>query len=167
MPHRSGRRSFLRGQFCHSTIKRPPGAVDAEVFANQCTKCNACIDACPELIILRDEDGLPQVDLRRGACTFCGVCARACKPQAILPASGWDWRAHVTNACLSLQGVTCRTCEDQCDNQAISFKLMAGGKSEPQINNKLCNGCGACAAACPTGAVSFYETQQHSEEKPC
>lgn len=167
MTHQANRRSFLRGRFNETPVMRPPGAVEAEAFAALCTKCDACAKACPESIILSDSEGFPKVDLTLNACTFCGVCAQVCEPEAILPATGWAWRAQPTRSCLSVQGITCRTCEDQCDSQAIRFRLLTGGRSEAQFDSDLCIGCGACAAACPAGAISFHEIQQPSEEQPC
>lgn len=168
MSHKPARRSFLRGRFTRPNVMRPPGALTPEDFAETCTKCDACIKACPEAIIFHDEDGLPKVDLTKGECTFCGVCASVCEPEAILPAEGWNWRAKPTPSCLNLQGITCRTCEDQCEQRAIRFRPQLNGRADITFDSDSCIGCGACAAACPAGAVAFHQiTPQHSEEKPC
>ncbi len=158
MSHQPARRSFLKGRFSRAMIMRPPGAVSEGDFVDTCTRCDACIEACPEAIVFRDDDGFPRVDLTKGACTFCGVCAQVCTPEAILPAQGWAWRATPKPTCLSIQSITCRTCEDQCEQQAIRFRLRTGGRSEPLFDNDLCIGCGACAAACPAGAIDFVQT---------
>ena len=146
---------------------RPPGAQAGDTFYDLCTKCDECIKDCPEAIIIRDADGLPEVNLNLGECTFCGICASVCEPGAILPADGWNWRAQPNSACLSLQGVTCRTCEDQCEQKAIRFRPQVGGRADITFDSDLCVGCGACAAACPVDAISFFEPKQQSEEQPC
>ncbi|PSL18274.1 ferredoxin-type protein NapF [Shimia abyssi] len=166
MTHQPERRSFLRGQFRHKTVMRPPGAVPADAFPEACSACGDCLAACPESILLKDEDGFPKVDLSLGACTFCGDCASACETGALLPTTVWDWRAKPTAECLSLQGVTCRTCEDHCDAQSIRFRLATGGRSEPRMDPDTCTGCGACLTACPTNAITFFQ-HQPSEETPC
>ncbi|MGR3714635.1 MAG: ferredoxin-type protein NapF [Shimia sp.] len=156
-PHSPNRRSFLKGQFERSGEMRPPGAVDSSMFAETCTRCGDCAASCPQAIITADDEGFPKVDLSKRECTFCGECATACGPNAILAADGWDWRASVAETCLSLGGVACRACEDHCDARAIRFQLHTGGRSEPLIDLDSCTGCGACAASCPAGAISFVQ----------
>jgi heterodisulfide reductase subunit A len=46
----------------------------------------------------------------------------------------------------------CRTCEGLCPYTAISM-VDHDGKQVAYINEVLCKGCGACAAACPAGAA--------------
>lgn len=159
-PHSPLRRSFLKGQFEHSDVMRPPGSVDVSAFPETCTHCGDCAAACPQAIITGDGEGFPIVDLSRRECTFCGACAEVCEAGAILPATGWDWRATVGDSCLSLQAIACRACEDHCDERAIRFQLRTGGRSEPMIDIESCTGCGACAASCPAGAISFEVPQQ-------
>jgi ferredoxin len=50
--------------------------------------------------------------------------------------------------------VGCQTCIDVCSTQAISSKFE-GGKGSVVVNPYLCMGCGACASACPSGAMSY------------
>lgn len=154
--HSPQRRSFLKGQFDLADQLRPPGAITSLAFGETCTRCGDCAAQCPQAIITADDDGFPLVDLSRRACTFCGTCAEVCDVGAILPSTGWEWRAQPTQSCLSVQGITCRTCEDHCDAQAIRFTLMTAGRSEPTIDQEHCTGCGACMAACPTGAIILH-----------
>lgn len=60
---------------------------------------------------------------------------------------------EINSLCLSLTGTTCRLCEDECDRQAISFKLITGGRSVPLVSETDCNGCLDCAPLCPVDAI--------------
>lgn len=165
MNHSANKRAFLTGRFDRPAYIRPPGS-DAD-FYDLCTQCGDCARACPSAIIYRDSDGFPVVNLRAGECLFCSDCATACDTGAIRPATGWQWRAHAMKSCMAMSGTTCRICEDQCDARAIRFRLLTGGRSVPDIDPDTCTGCGACAAPCPTGSITFYEHSQPHEEKPC
>ncbi|WP_375174176.1 ferredoxin-type protein NapF [Pseudooceanicola sp.] len=162
----SSRRNFLRGKFnrLDKAIMRPPHASDQ--FESLCNQCSDCVSACPEAIIIRDEDRRPVVDLRLGECTFCGACAEACPTGALDPdlPLDWPWQAQISEACLAQQGISCRACEDVCDPQAIKFRLQLGGRSQPVIDLGQCTGCGACAHTCPAQAVSFQRKQPASPE---
>ncbi len=135
---------------------RPPGAEGAD-FLELCTQCDECTTACPENIIAFDDNGWPVVRLETAPCTFCGACAHACPTGALDPdrMADWPWRADVAASCLSLNGVSCRVCQDTCDHSAIRFRLQPGGRAEPALDRDICTGCGACASACPAGSISF------------
>ncbi len=154
----ASRRAFLRGKVLRAEVSaiRPPGTVE-DAFYELCVQCDDCVQACPENIISFDAQGWPVVQLDAGPCTFCGDCAAACKTGALVPdnTNNWPWRADVATHCLSLNGISCRICQDNCDLDAIRFKLQLGGRSEPIIDTEACSGCGACAGSCPAGAVTF------------
>lgn len=159
----SSRRSFLKGKFdADGQYAIPPPGTTPE-FTDMCTKCSDCAKACPEGIIVREKDGSPVVDFNRGACTFCGECAEACTTGALSPArmGEWPWKAWVGERCLSVQGITCRACEDACDARAIRFRLALGGRSRPLIDLDRCTGCGGCSHSCPVQAITLEKHDPH------
>jgi len=162
MTSKHSRRNFLRGQLSRPEPPplRPPGAQRTR-FSQLCTGCGDCLPACPEAIILRaqgpSDTSMPLVDFSQGACTFCGACAEACQTDALQADAvpEWPWKAIVKDGCLSLQGISCRACEDACAPRAITFRPMIGGRARPDLDQAQCIGCGACASVCPSGAIAF------------
>ena len=137
-------------------VVRPPWATEARVKGN-CTGCNACIRACPEGILIGARAGAPVVDFNRGACTFCGNCAEACDEDVFLPLENapWDHVAAIGAGCLLDQGVTCQSCQDGCDTEALRFEYGVGPAGAMAVIADNCTGCGACVALCPTRAISM------------
>ncbi len=160
-------RGAIRGGFAQI---RPPWAVLEALFVDSCTRCNDCAVACPERIISRGSGGFPVVSFGSGECTFCGVCVAACEVGVLLierddagvPNTPWSLRIAVAEDCLSIQGVVCRICEEQCDVRAIRF-ANPGGLGRPLIDAARCTGCGACVAPCPSRSISLQPTA--AEEK--
>lgn len=48
----------------------------------------------------------------------------------------------------------CTACIDICSTQAIS-SVFTAGRGKVSVNPHLCMGCGACATACPSGAMTY------------
>lgn len=144
---------------------RPPKAVVEQRFTQLCENCTACVDACPEAIIISDPAGRPALDFALGACTFCGECTDACPTGALdrEAARPWTWAATIEASCLSYKGVTCRSCADACDVGAIRFRLQAGGRDTPLLDIDTCTGCGGCKSVCPADAITL---SQHGRMSP-
>ena len=162
----ASRRAFLNLPRRNKELPvRPPWSDEASIAAH-CTGCRECARACPESIIVPSANQSPVLDFDAGACTFCGACAEACPTDAIDSKRdfSWPWKAEVQDACLSRQGVMCRTCEDVCEPRAIRFKLALGGKSEPLIDADQCSGCGACAHSCPAQAIRLIQPETKPEK---
>lgn len=153
------RRGFLRGRVRPKAEIRPPWALPESEFVDRCTRCNDCLKACPQGILVPGDGAYPTVEFSRGECTFCADCVTACQPRALLrnseDATPWPYKAQVNEACLPKKGVECRVCGDFCDVRAIRFQPRIGGNPLPDINPETCTGCGACVAPCPATAISI------------
>ena len=153
----SRRRLFTR-RTTQAESCRPPWSLQGEVFFDRCTRCDACLGACPTGLLRRGGDGFPVADFSAAACTLCGDCARACTPGALSrDGDPWLFMAVVGEACLAYRRVECRVCGDVCqvtDADAIHFHPVLGGVPRPEIDAAACTGCGACLAPCPTSAIT-------------
>lgn len=152
-----GRRNVLRGRLPATPPPlRPPAALPESTFTDACTSCGACVDACPENIVVAGSGGYPEIDFTRGECTFCGQCIDACEPQALQQNQPVTLDVNVTigDHCLARKNVVCQACGDACEVQAIRFPPRLGAVATPVIDNESCTGCGACVAVCPENAVN-------------
>ena len=135
---------------------RPPWAVEG--FEDACTRCGACLAACPETILVPGDGGFPEVDVTQGSgqCTFCRACVEACPepafddPETVRP---WDWVARIGAGCLATNGIACQTCGEVCAYDAIPFAPEESGPPVPWLKTDSCTGCGACVAACPAQVI--------------
>ncbi|HXE38326.1 MAG TPA: ferredoxin-type protein NapF [Azonexus sp.] len=154
----ASRRGFLRGRPRPQAEIRPPWALVEAAFIDRCTRCNDCLKACSQKILVVGDGGYPTVDFSHAECTFCGDCVTACRPRALVrlaDAPPWQRLAVISDACLARRGVECRICGDFCDVRAIRFLPRLGGSPLPEIDGELCTGCGACVAPCPSRAIAI------------
>jgi len=160
------RRQLFRGRVRAITPQqRMPWQVEEALFTDRCTRCEACIKACPEQIVVSGEGGFPTVDFRRGECTFCQACVEAC-PEPVfrkVTEQPWQQQAQIAESCLTQQGVMCRSCEDMCEPQAILFPPRRAAIAQPEIDTDLCNGCGACVSVCPSHAIAIVQEPRDDE----
>ncbi|UWX03846.1 ferredoxin-type protein NapF [Pseudoxanthomonas sp. NC8] len=157
------RRALLFGESPVGTVAmRPPRAVEAGLFAERCTRCDDCVRACPEQVLVRDGDGLPRFDPTRGECTFCGDCVQACASGALQAsvAPPWELRASVHEGCLPAHGVVCASCREVCPESAIH--VAPGARGAATVDAARCSGCGACVAICPVGAITLAALPQEA-----
>ena len=162
------RMQFLRGDFNGSrpAALRPPWAIPEQLFIETCNGCGECVRICPENILKLGRGKLPEVDFSHGYCSFCGECAAVCREHVFDRdrESAWDLKADFSESCLPFQGVTCYTCEECCEEEAIRFRLGDSASPLPSLDAEACNGCGACFSPCPAGAIAI----RHAETgTPC
>lgn len=149
------RRGFLTGQRRTST----PNGFTLPWWRHQpgCDGCARCVDACDTQIIVLLSGSEPQIDFSQGECTFCGACADAC-PQPLFTlrdAQPWPLRIKIDKRCIAFQGVNCRSCQESCEQQAITFHFNRLGVAQPEVHPENCTGCGACIAPCPVSATGL------------
>jgi ferredoxin-type protein NapF len=153
------RRDLLRGRLRTPPASiRPPYAIPESEFIERCARCPDCATACAAGIIRLDGAGYPKMQLGN-ECTFCGDCLKACKTGALdaVRARPWTVKAEISAGCLAVNGIVCRACGDHCGPRAIQFRLMTMGRSQAKIDTAACTGCGACAAVCPSQAISMID----------
>lgn len=162
------RRGFLRGRMrAVAPAVRPPWALGEADFISRCTRCDACITACPTTILVQADGGFPAIDFSRGECTFCAQCVTRCEPHALVrhhaDDAPWGLKARINEACLAAAGVECRICGENCPTAAIRFRPRLGGVALPQLDVAACTGCGACFGPCPTRAIAVNAAVAESE----
>jgi ferredoxin-type protein NapG len=159
---------------------RPPFARPELDFLLDCTRCDACIEACPHQVIFAlplhcgvEVVGTPALDLVANACRLCEdwPCVSVCEPQALLfplaaehedegdtaavPApADCPPLARVTineATCLPYSGPECGACQGSCPLPDTLY----WENERPRINPDTCVGCGLCRQACITEPLSI------------
>jgi ferredoxin-type protein NapG len=136
-------------------VLRPPGAVEEEAFLAGCTRCEACIKACPHDAIVhaparfRLAAETPMIDPIQQPCWMCHdfPCIAACEPGVLrfdLAVKMGVARIDVPT-CLAFQGSFCTVCSEQCPVDG-AIEVTAG---KPRIQESVCTGCGVCQYVCP------------------
>lgn len=153
------RRNFFKAKNIHaSPAIRLPYVIDDKTFVEKCTQCSTCITACPENIIIKGDGGFPEIDFSRGECTFCNKCVDVCEAPLFKQLDkelAFDLHIEIKGSCLAVNQVLCRSCEDSCETEAISFKYLESSIPQPHILLDSCNGCGACVSVCPEASIEL------------
>lgn len=124
----------------------------------RCTRCDACVQQCPQGILLRGDGGFPEVRFNAQGCTECAICVSACQDSALQRRAGalpWTWKPVFAAHCLAARRVECRVCAEQCPHSAIRFTPTLGAVAQPRLLPDACTGCGACIAPCPVQAIGL------------
>ncbi|MBU1043596.1 MAG: 4Fe-4S binding protein [Candidatus Omnitrophica bacterium] len=154
----------------HPYIIRPPAALKEDEFLNRCIRCGNCMKVCPTnglqpVIVASGARGVwsPQLIADIGYCEYnCTLCSQVCPTGAIkkLPLEKKQKTklgiAKINRKiCLPwAKNKECIVCEEHCPipDKAIKIKEeIVDGKLllRPEIDEKLCIGCGICQTKCP------------------
>jgi ferredoxin-type protein NapG len=148
-------------------VLRPPGAIEESAFLAACTRCNACVEACPHDAItlapprLRGAGGTPVLNPADAPCRMCDdrPCIAVCEPHALrfeVPARMGTATISRLN-CLAHQNTTCSACVEQCPVEGA----MRWENGRPVVDPDACTGCGVCQYVCPApqNAVMILPTK--------
>ncbi len=149
------RMQFLRGDLKgDKTPFRPPWAIPEQYFVDFCTRCDQCIEACFDELIIKGRGGYPQMDFNRGGCDFCEDCLNVCDAGALkkLPLSG-DLPANNNNS-------NKREALSESADEASSESFLPPWHIKASIDLNNCFSmnatiCRSCGESCDDEAIKF------------
>ena len=141
---------------------RPPGACSEKEFIEKCSRCGACVKACPFFaltpVLLANEfdRGTPALRVGQSYCRFCEnfPCVNACKSGALNLLNSASLQkiatARIVKAnCLRSAGTDCSACSKKCELLGDAAISITADSTTPVIDPEKCSGCGACITVCP------------------
>ncbi len=165
----------------------PPGAKSIKHLKSKCVGCHLCVSVCPTKVLQPSflEYGftglmLPKMDYNVHFCNYeCTKCGEVCPTGAITHLSREEKVVaqigkvqFVKHHCIvETEGTACGSCSEHCPTQAVKMVPYRDGLTIPEIDQKICIGCGACEYACPVlvphKAIYVSTNEEHLvAEKP-
>jgi len=151
-----------------ASFLRPPGALPESAFQVACTRCDACLIACPRESIRHaghelgaEREGTPVLLPSQQPCWMCAdlPCIVACETGALAalasPRDARMGRVRVRAAdCYAAQGNLCDVCAERCPIRPKAIAVSMG--EAPEVDPELCTGCAVCAWLCPARAIDVH-----------
>ncbi|HEX8339974.1 MAG TPA: 4Fe-4S dicluster domain-containing protein [Tepidisphaeraceae bacterium] len=152
---------------------RPPGALSEKAFRETCSRCAACVDACPAEAIKLDRtgalgEGVPYIVAAESACVACD--GLRCMPSCPSGALGVTPLMHIKMGtavwrdatCVRTRGQECTTCVEVCPVGHAAIEVQFG---EITVKPLGCIGCGLCEQSCPTTPKSIVVIPKAARER--
>ncbi|MCP4115536.1 MAG: 4Fe-4S dicluster domain-containing protein [Desulfobacteraceae bacterium] len=149
----------------------PPGSLGIGHFSRRCVACLACVNACPEKVLVpgltpHGMAGIiqPGLDFTRSRCAYtCNACTRVCPSGAILPIPLEEKQrtrigrvVFLEKRCLVYTHKRdCGACAEVCPTHAV-HTVMENNIRYPRLKPDACIGCGACQLVCPVTPKAIY-----------
>ena len=159
------------------TILRPPGAKATGEFESLCSRCGACVEACPVKCIQIDAsacvgDGYPYIAPAIAPCVVCDelACMKACPTGALTLVDKFSIRMGLAavkhETCLRHHGEDCRLCLEACPIGENAL-IVSAHSGRILVKPGGCTGCGMCEQACPTHPTAItVQPIRRMEELP-
>lgn len=154
-----------RKEFKRQLPVAPPGTPSFDHLREKCISCHLCVSKCPSHVIKPAflEYGLggmmqPKLYFDHGFCNYdCTICGEVCPTGAILPLTK-EVKNHtqmgqvqliIENCIVYYDETSCGACSEHCPTQAVRMVPYKGHLTIPEIEPKICVGCGGCEYVCP------------------
>ena len=140
---------------------RPPGAITEKQFLQACTRCDACIHACPKDAIKRAPKshgflvmGTPYIEPIKNPCVMCNdlYCISACEDGALKPMRdifevSMGYAILDKKHCKAFSNSPCQQCVIDCP---VPGAITQNRELQPEFHKNICTGCGVCVRSCHT-----------------
>jgi len=160
-------KTFAAGKDIHNDWPpiTPPGSISIDRFKDLCTGCGLCVSRCPSQVLrpAGTQFGFdyllkPYLSYANSFCNYsCTICSEVCPTDAIKPLTIEKKKTTQVGIAQFYRGrcvvyrqeTSCGACSEHCPTQAVHMVPYKGYLTIPEVDPKLCIGCGGCESICP------------------
>ncbi len=135
---------------------------------SECIFCSLCARNCPvKAIDVYREDKVWEVN--EGLCVGCGLCESNCPKKCLTVKPGSNYYHQDGSKKTEPYGVheEAPKIKETTDNKAETKSVAKSSAKVPVCDQAACVLCGACAGACPAGAISVDSGEWKVDEGAC